>query len=61
MQLSVPVSVKMEGPAQLLTLALVMWSGQECSVKQVSEELISFISIGQICRRSVAFKTASPN
>ena len=31
----------MEGPAQLLTLALVMWDGQESSVKQVSELLIS--------------------
>ena len=25
----------MEGPAQLLTLAPVMWGGLECSVKQV--------------------------
>ena len=33
-----PIHVKMEGPAQLLTLALVMWGGQECSVKQVGEE-----------------------
>ena len=30
-----PVPAKMEGPAQLLTLALVMWGGLECSVKQV--------------------------
>ena len=59
-QLSVPVPVKMEGPAQLLTLALVMWGGQECSVKQVGEVLISFMSIRQICRRSVAFETTSP-
>ena len=31
----VPVPVKMEGPAQLPTLAPVMWGGRECSVKQV--------------------------
>ena len=35
LQPSVPVPVKMEGPAQLLTLAPVMWGGLECSVKQV--------------------------
>ena len=34
-QPSVPVPAKMEGPAQLLTLAHVMWGGLECSVKQV--------------------------
>ena len=34
-QPSVPVPVKMEGPAQLLTLAPVLWGGVECSVKQV--------------------------
>ena len=33
-----PILVKMEGPAQLLTFAPVMWGGQECSVKQVGEE-----------------------
>ena len=59
-QLSVPVPVKMEGPAQLLTLAIVMWDGQECSVKQVGEVFISFMSIRQICRRSAAFETTSP-
>ena len=40
-QLCVPVPVKMEGPAQLLTLVPVMWGGQECSVKQVGEGLMS--------------------
>ena len=34
-QPSARVLVKMEGPAQLLTFAPVMWGGQECSVKQV--------------------------
>ena len=34
-QPSVPVPVKMEGPVQLPTLALVMRGGWECSVKQV--------------------------
>ena len=34
-QPSVPVLAKMEGPAQLLTLAPVMWGGLECNVKQV--------------------------
>ena len=34
-QPSAPVPVKMEGSAQLLTLAHVMWGGLECSVKQV--------------------------
>ena len=36
-----PIHVKMEGPALLLTLAPVMWGGQECSVKQVGETLVS--------------------
>ena len=45
MQPSVPVSVKMEGPAQLLTLALVMWGGRECSVKQVGEGVMSFMCV----------------
>ena len=35
LQQLVPVPVKTEGPAQLLTLAPVMWGGLECSVKQV--------------------------
>ena len=38
LQPSVPVPVKMEGPALLLTLALVMWGGLERSVKQVNTE-----------------------
>ena len=37
-QPSAPAHAKMEGPAQLLTLALVMWGGLECSVKQVLTE-----------------------
>ena len=41
LQLSVSVPVRMEGPAQLLTLVPVMWGGQECSVIMVSEKLIS--------------------
>ena len=40
MQPSAPVPVKLEGPAQLLTLAPVMWGGLECSVKHVGERLI---------------------
>ena len=40
-QPSVPVSVKMEGPAQLLTLVAVMWGGQECSAKQVHTEILA--------------------
>ena len=35
LQLCAPACVKMEGPAQLLTLAPVMWCGLERSVKQV--------------------------
>ena len=35
LQLSAPACVKMEGPAQLLTLAPVLWGGLERSVKQV--------------------------
>ena len=35
----VPGPVKMEGPAQLLTLAPVMWGGQECNAKLVGESL----------------------
>ena len=35
----------MEGPAQLLTLALVLWDGWEGSVKQVGEGLISLTCI----------------
>ena len=35
----VPNPVRMEGPAQLLTLAPVMWSGRECSVKQVGKRV----------------------
>ena len=35
-QLSVSARVKMEGPAQLLILAPVMWGGQEHSVRMVS-------------------------
>ena len=35
----VPNPVRMEGPAQLLTLVPVMWGGQECSVKQVGERV----------------------
>ena len=34
-QPDVTVPVRMEGPAQLLTLAPVLWGGLECSVKQV--------------------------
>ena len=41
-QPSVPVPVKMEGPAQLLTLAPVMWGGWECSVKQVHTEIVHY-------------------
>ena len=36
-QPSAPAPVKMEGPAQLPTLAPVMWGGLECSVKQVCD------------------------
>ena len=40
MQPSAPVLVKMEGPAQLLTLAPVMWGGLERSVKQVHTDTV---------------------
>ena len=32
----------MEGLAQLLTLVPVMWVGQECSVKEVSDMTIEY-------------------
>ena len=45
-QPTVPVPVKMEGPAQLLTLAHVMWGGLECSVKQVQyRDLLGSVSL----------------
>ena len=44
-QPSVPVPVRMEGPAQLLTLAPVMLGGQECSAKQVHYELLLCVCI----------------
>ena len=34
----------MEGPAQLLTLAPVMWGGLECSVKLVGELRLTELS-----------------
>ena len=40
LQPSVPIPVKMEGPAQLLTLAPVMWGGLERSVKQVHTDTV---------------------
>ena len=36
-----PIHVRMEGPAQLLTLAPVLQDGWECSVKQVGKTLVS--------------------
>ena len=41
----------MEGPAQLLTLAPVMWGGLECNVKLVGEWLIlHFDAVYIICQ-----------
>ena len=44
-QLSASTSVSMEGIAQLLTLAPVMWGGLECSVKQVYSHCKTTIGI----------------
>ena len=45
----VTAHAKMEGPAQLLTLAPVMWGGLECGVQQVGEwpsnDLVSILNL----------------
>ena len=52
----VPNPVRMEGPAQLLTLAPVMWGGQECNAKLVGERLIDWLSDNRssVCRKNFA-------
>ena len=41
----VPNPVRMEGPAQLLTHAPVMWGGRECNVNLVGERLTNWYCI----------------
>ena len=53
LQQFVSTPVKMEGPAQLLTLAPVLWGGLGCSVKQVGKRVsrnksIDLIKVGWV-------------